>query len=195
MIRDRYLKGLTWPDYVAQMKVNRERITELFEEIRLAPDDRQVFAQAVADYGGQLYISAMGEDWCGDAVVVLSLIARLAAEVPGVHLRIFVRSVNPDLEDAYAEDGITSIPVLSFFDADWGEVGRWVERSAAAHRRVDTWMAARPAAQALQQSSDPKDRRAYRALMKERLPEMIEWYRGGLWEATLEEWKSLLLIT
>jgi hypothetical protein len=176
MIRDRYLKGLTWPDYVAQMKVNRERITELFEEIRLAPDDRQVFAQAVADYGGQLYISAMGEDWCGDAVVVLSLIARLAAEVPGVHLRIFVRSVNPDLEDAYAEDGITSIPVLSFFDADWGEVGRWVERSAAAHRRVDTWMAARPAAQALQQSSDPKDRRAYRALMKERLPEMIEWY-------------------
>jgi hypothetical protein len=44
IIRDRYLKGLTWPDYVAQMKVNRERITELFEEIRLALDDRQVFA-------------------------------------------------------------------------------------------------------------------------------------------------------
>jgi hypothetical protein len=177
------------------MKMNRERITELFEEIKLAPDDRQAFAQAVAGYGGQLYTTAMGEDWCGDAVVVLPLIAHLAAEVPGVHLRVFVRSANPDLEDAYAEHSITSIPVLSFFDPDWREVGRWVERSAAAHRRVDAWMAARPGAQALKQSSDPQDRRAYRALMKERLVDMIKWYRAGLWEATLEEWKSLLLIT
>jgi thiol-disulfide isomerase/thioredoxin len=193
--KDSFLNGLTWPDYVAQMKVNRERITGLFEEMTLAPDDRQVFAQAVADYGGQLYITAMGEDWCGDAVVILPLVARLAAEVPGVHLRIFVRSVNPDLEDAYADDGITSIPVLSFFDADWREVRRWVERSAPAHRRVDSWMAVHPGVEALRHSSDPQDRRAYRALMKERLLDMIDWYRGGLWEATLEEWKSLLLIT
>jgi thiol-disulfide isomerase/thioredoxin len=193
--KDRFQNGLPWPDYVAQMKVNRERITELFEEIRLAPDDRQVFAQAVADYGGQLNIAAMGEDWCGDAVVLLPLVAHLAAEVPGAHLRIFVRSANPELEDAYAEDGITSIPVLSFFDADWGEVGRWVERSAAAQRRVDAWMAVHPGAEALRHSSDPQDRRAYRTLMKERLFDMIDWYRGGLWGATLEEWKSLLLIT
>jgi hypothetical protein len=67
-----------------------------------------------------------------------------------------------------------------------------VERSAAAQWRVDAWMATRPEAAALRQSIDPKDRRAYRALMKERLIEMIEWYREGLWEATLEEWKSLL---
>jgi hypothetical protein len=106
-----------------------------------------------------------------------------------------VRSTNPDLEGAYADDGITSIPVLSFIDADWREVGRWAERSAAAQRRVDAWMAARPGAQALQQSSDPKDRRAYRALMKKRLPEMIEWYRSGLWGATLEEWKTLLFVS
>jgi hypothetical protein len=193
--KDGFLNGLTWTDYVAQMRVNRERIAELFEEIGIASDVRQVFAQAVADRGGQLYIAGLGEDWCGDAVVVLPLVARLAAEVPGIDLRLFVRSANPDLEDAYAEYGITSIPILSFFDADWREVGRWVERSAAAQRRVDAWMAARPEAQALQQSRDPKDRRAYRALMKERLPEMIEWYRAGLWEATLAEWRSLPLFS
>ncbi len=193
--KDRFLNGMPWPDYVAQMKVNRERATELFEAITLAPDDRQAFAQAVAGYGGQLNITAMGEDWCGDAVVILPLIARLAAEVPGMDLRIFARSATPDLEDAYAEDGITSIPILSFFDADWREVRRWVERSAAAQRRVDAWMAVHPGVEALRHSSDPQDRRAYRALMKERLVDMIEWYRGGLWEATLEEWKSLLLIT
>jgi hypothetical protein len=191
--KDGFLNGLTWTDYVTHVQVNRDLITALFEEISLAPNDRQDFAQAIAACGGQLYIAAMGEDWCGDAVVIFPLVARVAAEAPGIDLRLFVRSKNPDLEGAYAGDGITSIPVLSFFDTDWREVGRWVERSAAAQRRVDAWMAARPEAQALQRSSDPKDRRAYRALMKERLPEMIEWYRGGLWEATLEEWKSLLL--
>jgi thiol-disulfide isomerase/thioredoxin len=187
-----FWNSLTWPDYVARMKVNRERITELFEEITLTPDDRQVFAQAVAGYGGQLCITAMGEDWCGDAVVILPLVARLAAEVPGIELRLFVRSTNPDLEGTYAKDGITSIPVLSFFDAGWCEVGRWVERSAAAQRLVDAWMSTRPGAERLHQSSDPQDRRAYRALMKERLIDMIEWYRESLWEATLEEWRSLL---
>jgi hypothetical protein len=191
--KDGFLEGLAWRDYVSHMKVNRERTTELFDEIDLSPDDREVLARAVADNGRQLSIAAMGEDWCGDAVVVLPLAARLADEVPGIDLRLFVRSANPDLERAYAEHGITSIPALSFFDADWREVGRWVERSAAAQRRVDAWMAARPGAQALQRSSDPKDRRAYRSLMKERLPEMIEWYRAGLWKATLAEWKSLLL--
>lgn len=100
---------------------------------------------------------------------LVALIAHLATEVPGVELRLFVRPANPDLAGAYAADDITRIPVLSFYDADWREVGRWVERWAAAQRRVDAWMAVRPQGEALRQSDDHKDRRAYRALMKERL--------------------------
>lgn len=192
MTEDRFLSGFIWPDYVAQMRVNRERTSRLFEEITLSPDDRRAFAQAVAKHGGQLRVVALAEDWCGDAVVNLPLIARLAAEVTDMDLRLFVPSAEPALAQAYADGGITSIPVLSFFDADWSEVCRWVERSAAAHRKVEAWMAARPEALALRQSSHPKDQRAYRALMKERLVEMMDWYREGLWEATLREIESLL---
>jgi hypothetical protein len=174
------------------MRVNRERTSQLFEEITLSPDDRRAFARAVAKHGGQLRVVALAEDWCGDAVVNLPLVARLAAELTNIHLRLFVRSANPNLAQAYADGGITSIPVLSFFDADWSEVCRWAERSAAAHRQVDAWLAARPEALALRQSSDPKDQRAYRALMKERLVEMMDWYREGLWAATLKEIEALL---
>jgi hypothetical protein len=188
----RYLSGFTWPDYLAHMRVNRERTEQLFGEIILSSDDRLAFAKTVANHGGRLQVLAMAEDWCGDTVVNLPLIARLAAEVPGIDLRLFIRSASPDLKEAYAADGVTRIPVISFFDADWQEVARWVERSAAAQQRVDVWMAARPGAQALQRSDDPRDRKAYRALMKERLVDMMEWYRAGLWRATLEEWKSLL---
>ncbi len=195
MTEERFLSGLTWPDYVAQMRLNRERVIQLFEEIRLSPDNRHDFTQAVTSHGGQLRIVALTEDWCGDGVVILPLITHLAAEVPGMDLRLFVRSANPGLAQAYANDGVTNIPVLSFFDADWNEVGRWVERSAAAHDRVERWMTKYPQAQALRQSDDPKDRRAYRALMKERLIEMMDWYREGLWAATLEELTALLLRT
>lgn len=192
MTGERFLSGLTWTDYVAQMQVNRERVTQLFGETSLSPDDQRDFAQTVASYGGQLHITALAEDWCGDAVVNLPLVARLAAEVPGIDLRLFVRSDNPDLEGAYAADDIVSIPVLSFFNAGWCEVGRWVERPTAAHRRIEDWKATHPGAETLRQSSRPEDRRAYKALLKERLIEMMDWYREGLWEATLEELKSLL---
>ncbi len=192
MTEDRFLSGFTWPDYVAQMRVNRERTSQLFEEITLSPDDRRAFTQAVAKHGGQLRVVALAEDWCGDAVVNLPLIARLEAELTDMDLRLFVRSADPDLAQAYADGGITSIPVLSFFDANWNEVCRWVERSAAAHRQVEAWMAARPEALALRQSNRPKDQRAYRALMNERLVEMMDWYRDGLWAATLKEIEALL---
>ena len=118
MTEDRFLSGFTWPNYVAQMRVNRERTSQLFEEITLPTDDRRAFAQAVAKHGGQLHVVALAEDWCGDAVVNLPLIARLEAEVTDMDLRLFVRSGNPELAQAYADGGITIKPVLSFFDAE-----------------------------------------------------------------------------
>jgi thiol-disulfide isomerase/thioredoxin len=192
MTQERFQSGLAWPDYVAQMKLNRERMMQLFEEISLSTDQRNAFAGAAARHGGQLHIAALVEDWCGDVVVILPLIARLAAEVPGVDLRLFGRAASPDLAQAYAEEGILCIPVLSFFDSGWREVTRWVERSAAAHRRVQAWKADHPQAEILRQSSHPEDRRAYKTMLKERLVEMIEWYRDGLWGSTLEELESLL---
>ena len=192
MTQERFQGGLTWPDYVAKMKVNRERVTQLFEEIYLSAAERSAFAGAAARHGGKLHIAALVEDWCGDVVVILPLIAHLAAEVPGMDLRLFGRAASPDLAQAYAEEDILSIPVLSFFDSRWREVTRWVERSEAAHRRVQAWKADHPQAEILRQSSQPEDRRAYKIMLKERLVEMIDWYRGGLWGSTLEELESLL---
>jgi hypothetical protein len=191
-IQERFLSGFTWWDYVAHMKVNRKRVSQLFEEITLSPDDRQDFAAIVAKHGGQLYITALTEDWCGDAAVNLPLIARLAAEVPGVDLRLFRPSDNPHLANVYAQDGITSIPVISFFNSAWYQVGQWVERPAAAQRRIEAWNAEHPQVETLQRSNQPHDRRTYRALLKERLIEMMDWYREGLWQATLTELLSLL---
>jgi len=193
MNETRFRNGFTWSEYVIRMTVNRKRVIRLFEEVVIAPEDRQAFADAVSYHGGRLYVTAMTEDWCGDAVVNLPLVARLVEDVPGMELRLFRRSENPDLERAYAADGVTSIPVLSFFDAGWREVARWVERPMAARKRLDAWWAAHPEAEALRQSDRPEDQEARRAVFRGLLGEMMEWYRNGLWQATLDELKSALL--
>jgi hypothetical protein len=190
----RFRNGFTWSEYVSQMKVNRERVTQLFDEVAITPEERQTFSEAVARHGGRLYVIALTEDWCGDATVNLPLVARLAEEIPGMELRLFRRSENPDLEQAYAADGITSIPVLSFFDAEWREVGRWVERPAAARQRIEAWWAARPEAATLRHSDRPEDQKKRRAVLRQLLTEMMEWYRDGLWKATLDELLSLLAV-
>lgn len=192
MNKDRFMSGFTWPGYVAQMTVNRELMRQLFGEIAIDLDDRRAFLEAAAHHGGELYLAVLTEDWCGDAVANLPLVARLAAETPGLELRFFLRSINPDLKAAYAADGIGKIPVLSFFDATWREIGRWVERPAAAHERVKAWLADYPEIETLRQSDRPEDRERLKAILAKLLPEMIGWYHQGLWQATLEELKARL---
>jgi len=56
--------------------------------------------------------------------------------MPNCDLRVFLRDQNPDLRDALLNNGFQSIPVVVFFDKDWNEVGRWIERAHAATAKV-----------------------------------------------------------
>ncbi len=189
----RYQAGLTWPAYLAQMNTNRARMTQLVHEVDIPPRDLHLFKRLVGQRGGKVRIAVLTEDWCGDSLLNLPVIVQLAAEVPGMDLRIFIRSANPDLARAYAAVGITNIPVVSFYDARWQEIGHWVERPAEAHRRVTAWREAHPEMEALRRSQAPEDRARLQALRDELRAEMERWYRGGLWQATLDELKALLL--
>ena len=55
--------------------------------------------------------------------------------MPHCELRVFFRDQHLDLTDLYLNNGYRSIPVLVFFDQDWNEVARWIERPHAATQR------------------------------------------------------------
>ena len=80
---------------------------------------------------------AVVEDWCGDVVANLPVVARLAQEVgPALELRCFIKDENRDLIDLYLNRGrFESIPVFAFFDEDWREVGVFIERPVAVTER------------------------------------------------------------
>ncbi|HSB40353.1 MAG TPA: thioredoxin family protein [Methylomirabilota bacterium] len=122
---ERFAQGLTFPEYLAQMRANRERFVHRLAGADIRPGDRE----ALHGLGGKLRILVITEDWCGDALVSLPTLARLVEDDPDVQLRVFLRDASPDVMDHYLKRGLyRTIPVFVFFDEHMNELARFTER-------------------------------------------------------------------
>src|SRR5262247_3309306 len=124
----RFSKGLSWKDYMAQMGDTRARTEEYYSKSALTDDERKFFGGV----HGVKYAMMLAENWCGDVHRNSPLLAHICEAIPGCELRVFFRDKETDLRDIYLNNGYQSIPVVAFFDKDWNEIGRWVERAHAA---------------------------------------------------------------
>jgi hypothetical protein len=128
----RFATGLTWKDYVAQMGDTRARTEDNGAKSGLTDEERRFFK----DLGQVRYALMLAENWCGDVHRNSPLLAHIAEAMPNCELRVFFRDQNLDLTDCFLNNGYRSIPVIVFFDKDWNEIGRWIERAAAASAKV-----------------------------------------------------------
>jgi thiol-disulfide isomerase/thioredoxin len=80
-----------------------------------------------------LRLLVLSEDWCGDCVSVLPVVARLA-EQAGVDLRVLARDANDDIIGAHLTSGTKSIPVVIVLDAGLRELAWWGPRPSAVQR-------------------------------------------------------------
>ena len=92
--------------------------------------------QALLDYGQALAdaVEAALPGWVVRSVERL-MIARIVEAMPGAEMRVFLRDQNVDLTDCFLNNGYRSIPIVVFFDKDWNEVGRWIERAGTATQK------------------------------------------------------------
>lgn len=192
LTREIFQSGFIWRSYLDSMEEHGEVSRSLYEQAAVDPQFVKRFDSLVDHYGGALAASAMTEAWCGDSAVVLPIIARLAEGIPRMQFRVFIGKSHPKLRDAYRRDGFESIPLLSFFDANWREVGRWMERPKSADKRVKDWISARPRIAELRGREEPEVRAELKEIFRGLVPEMGEWYRAGLWNDTLTEIEALL---
>jgi hypothetical protein len=128
----RFAKGLTWKDYLAQMGDTRARTEDNYGKAVLTEEERKFFSGITQ----VRYMLMLAENWCGDVHRNSPLIARLAEAMPNCELRVFFRDQNLDLTDCFLNNGYRSIPVVVLFDKDWNEIGRWIERAHAATAKV-----------------------------------------------------------
>jgi hypothetical protein len=127
----RFATGMTWKDYLAQMGDTKARTEENYTKASLTAEEKQFFSSL----GQVKSILMLAENWCGDVHRNSPMIARIAEAMPGCELRVFLRDQNPDLTDCFLNNGYRSIPIVAFFDKDWNEIGRWIERPGAATQR------------------------------------------------------------
>ena len=128
----RFATGLTWKDYMAQMGDTRARTEQNYANSKLTDEEQKFFAGAT----GVKHVMMLAENWCGDVHRNSPLIAHIVEAIPGAELRVFFRDQVPDLRDTFLNNGYQSIPVVVFFDKDWNEIGRWIERPGAATAKM-----------------------------------------------------------
>jgi hypothetical protein len=149
MDRARFERAPTFPSYLESVEANRDLWSGVYDRVRV-PQDLVAHAR---ECEGDWHLLAISEDWCGDAVNILPVVARFAAEV-GWDLRVLERDENPDLMDAHLTGGrARSIPVVIVYDGDFQEVGwwgprpeelqRWVKGEGAAMESGDRYRAVR----------------------------------------------------
>lgn len=126
--KERFEQGLTLPQYVERMSMNREPFLRALDAARVTEADRRLLDRL----GPRLKLLVITEDWCGTSLAYVPHVAKVASEHPGVELRIFLRDENPDVMEGFLKRGVhRSIPVFAFFDEDMKEVARFIECTPA----------------------------------------------------------------
>lgn len=124
-LREIWEGGRTFEDFLGTATRRRPLWDRLVREGSV-PGDLVARARAV---GGTWRILAVAEDWCGDSAYNLPYVAKLAAAVPGVDLRIVsAASGRSVLESHRTPDGRAATPTFVLLDGSWGEAGCFVER-------------------------------------------------------------------
>ena len=180
----RFATGLTWKDYMAQMGDTRARTEDNYARSTLTEDERKFFSGVTQ----VRYVLMLAENWCGDVHRNSPLVAHVCEAMPNAELRVFFRDQNLDLTDSFLNNGFRSIPVVVFFDKDWNEIGRWIERAHAASAKV-TGIRAKTL------DAAPKDKPAQDAAMGEYRKMVQAEYDvpgGPLWRAAASEIRLLL---
>jgi hypothetical protein len=122
---------------------------------------------AQAALPGTRRLLVIAEDWCGDAVNTVPILAKLADATPGLELRIILRDPNPEVMDRYLTNGSRSIPVVIALDEEFRELGHWGPRPT----ELQGWVMANRA-------SLPKT---------ELYPRVRTWYARDRGETTVRE--------
>lgn len=119
-------KGMTSKEYIDSMQVHKENLLSIYEGFHL-PQEDEPFFKALSEKG--LRTIVITEDWCGDAMVNVPILLKLA-EASNMDVHMVLRDQNLELMDQYLTNGTArSIPIFIFIDKSGAEVAKWGPRA------------------------------------------------------------------
>jgi hypothetical protein len=130
--RARYECGETFADFMARPKPDAQLWMGILKRVTIPPE----MSARVEALGGRWRLLALSEDWCGDSINILPIVARLTDSVTNMELRILGRDANPDIMDAHLTGTSRSIPIVILLNDKFHECGWWGPRPFALQRWV-----------------------------------------------------------
>ncbi len=133
---ERFARATTFDQYVAQMKVNKEKMLQHTDEVEISDDDLAWWRER-----GKLNVYVLTYDGCGDALYNIPVMARIAKLCPNVDLRVVQRDENLDVMDRYLNQGVyRSVPTFIFLDESFQEIGNLKERPPSLTEAIEQEM-------------------------------------------------------
>lgn len=131
-LRDRYRAAPNFEGLLASVKQYAELWAAVWRRAEVSED----YLRRVAALPGRWHLLVLSEDWCGDAVNTVPVVAKLVALSPNTDLRVLERDANLDLMDAHLTGTSRSIPVVILLDDSYVERGWWGPRPTVLQGRV-----------------------------------------------------------
>ena len=133
---ERFSEGLTYESYIEQIKVNKARFDEFYNNFGVTAEDAEALKELSSRPNGPAKMLVLGEDWCGDVIRGLPVLARMA-EVAGWEMSVFPRDQHHDIMNEFLKNGQwMSIPVAVFYTKDHQYICHWIERPESAEREM-----------------------------------------------------------
>jgi len=125
-LRARYERGASFEQFVADAVAN----VELWHALARRAETPHSVVRDIESVGGAWHLLVLTEDWCGDAVNTLPVLAAISNRARNLDLRILSRDANPDLMDAHLTGRSRSIPLVIVLDSQYVERAWWGPRPA-----------------------------------------------------------------
>jgi Thioredoxin len=175
-------KGMTSEDYIEGMSVHKENTENIRKSFRVPEEDIEVLKQ-LGDHS--LRVIAITEDWCGDAMVNIPILLKVAEEA-SLDVRMILRDENLELMDQYLTNGTSrAIPIFIFIDQEGNEKLVWGPRAPMVKKIVDDERAKLP----------PRDHELFPEKQKEMIHRLNSQYSKdkGVWQEVYESLKTTLV--
>jgi hypothetical protein len=133
MDKEFFHKGETIKEFLDSLTELADKYQQQISENQLAEDK----VSSLENLPNDLKVMVIAEPWSGDVLYFFPVLVSMA-EKAGWEVRIFRRDKYPEIILPYRKDGLYhSIPVFVFYDAEFKELGHWIERPAEATLVID----------------------------------------------------------
>jgi thiol-disulfide isomerase/thioredoxin len=133
----RFDQGVSYETYMGQIKVNKARFEDFYNNFSVTAEDTAALKELVGKANGPAKMLVLGEDWCGDVIRGLPVLARIA-EASGMQMTVFPRDENHDIMNEFLKNGQwMSIPVAVFYTKDHEYITHWIERPEIAEQEME----------------------------------------------------------